>query len=34
MKAALPWDKPEEVTFECEPGTFTDHKLRAIRDSA
>lgn len=32
MKALLPWDKAEEVTFECEPGTLTDHKLRAIRD--
>ncbi|HEY2952629.1 MAG TPA: coproporphyrinogen-III oxidase family protein [Verrucomicrobiae bacterium] len=32
MKAALPWDEVEEVTFECEPGTLTDHKLKAIRD--
>jgi oxygen-independent coproporphyrinogen-3 oxidase len=32
MKAVLPWDEVEEVTFECEPGTLTDHKLRAIRD--
>jgi oxygen-independent coproporphyrinogen III oxidase len=32
MKALLPWDEVEEVTFECEPGTLTDHKLRAIRD--
>jgi oxygen-independent coproporphyrinogen-3 oxidase len=32
MKALLPWDEAEEVTFECEPGTLTDHKLRAIRD--
>ena len=32
MKSLLPWDKAEEVTFECEPGTLTDHKLRAIRD--
>lgn len=31
MKALLPWDEVEEVTFECEPGTLTDHKLRAIR---
>jgi oxygen-independent coproporphyrinogen-3 oxidase len=28
----LPWDEVEEVTFECEPGTLTDHKLRTIRD--
>jgi oxygen-independent coproporphyrinogen-3 oxidase len=32
MKAFLPWDEAEEVTFECEPGTLTDHKLKAIRD--
>ncbi len=32
MKALLPWDAAEEVTFECEPGTLTDHKLKAIRD--
>ncbi|MCW5559703.1 MAG: coproporphyrinogen III oxidase family protein, partial [Verrucomicrobiae bacterium] len=32
MKALLPWDEAEEVTFEAEPGTLTDHKLRAIRE--
>ncbi len=32
MKRLLPWDEVEEVTFECEPGTLTDHKLKAIRD--
>ena len=32
MKALLPWDEAEEVTFECEPGTLTEGKLRAIRD--
>lgn len=32
MKALLPWDEAEEVTFECEPGTLTDHKLRAVRE--
>jgi oxygen-independent coproporphyrinogen-3 oxidase len=32
MKALLPWTEVEEVTFECEPGTLTDHKLKAIRD--
>src|SRR5713226_3947819 len=32
MKALLPWDEAEEVTFEAEPGTLTDLKLRAIRD--
>jgi oxygen-independent coproporphyrinogen III oxidase len=32
MKALLPWDQAEEVTFECEPGTLTDHKLKTIRE--
>jgi oxygen-independent coproporphyrinogen-3 oxidase len=32
MKSLLPWDEVEEVTFEAEPGTLTDHKLKAIRD--
>ncbi|HVK59816.1 MAG TPA: coproporphyrinogen-III oxidase family protein [Candidatus Kapabacteria bacterium] len=32
MKSFLPWDEVEEVTFECEPGTLTDHKLQAIRE--
>jgi len=32
MKQLIPWDGVEEVTFECEPGTLTDHKLKAIRD--
>ena len=32
MKAILSWDEAEEVTFECEPGTLTDHKLKVIRE--
>src|SRR5271166_5871312 len=32
MKAILPWDAAEEVTFECEPGTLSDHKLKTIRE--
>jgi oxygen-independent coproporphyrinogen-3 oxidase len=32
MKQLLPWDEAEEITFECEPGTLTDHKLRIIKD--
>lgn len=32
MKRLLPWDAVEEVTFECEPGTLTDHKLETIRE--
>jgi oxygen-independent coproporphyrinogen-3 oxidase len=32
MKQLLPWDAVEEVAFECEPGTLTDHKLAVIRE--
>src|SRR5205814_3917265 len=32
MKALLPWSEAEEVAFEAEPGTLTDHKLKAIRE--
>jgi oxygen-independent coproporphyrinogen III oxidase len=32
MKQLIPWTGVEEVTFECEPGTLTEHKLAAIRD--
>jgi len=31
LKAIHNWDGAEEVTFECEPGTLTDAKLKAIR---
>jgi oxygen-independent coproporphyrinogen-3 oxidase len=33
MRAAVPWDEAEEVTFECEPGTLTEHKLKVIKDA-
>jgi len=32
MKRLLPWDAAEEITFEAEPGTLTDHKLAKIRE--
>lgn len=32
MKSLFPWDRAEEVTFEAEPGTLTDQKLKAIRN--
>jgi oxygen-independent coproporphyrinogen-3 oxidase len=32
LQAILPWDKAEEVTFECEPGTLQQHKLEALKD--
>ena len=31
MKAILPWDAAEEVTFECEPGTLDEEKLDTLR---
>ncbi|NIR50195.1 coproporphyrinogen III oxidase family protein [candidate division KSB1 bacterium] len=32
VKAVLPWESAEEVTFECEPGTLSQSKLEAIRE--
>jgi oxygen-independent coproporphyrinogen III oxidase len=32
MKALMPWDEAEEITFECEPGTLTESKLWVIKD--
>jgi oxygen-independent coproporphyrinogen-3 oxidase len=32
LKAALPWDRAQEVSFECEPGTLTSKKLQTIRE--
>jgi oxygen-independent coproporphyrinogen-3 oxidase len=32
LNARGDWDGAEEITFECEPGTLTDAKLRAIRE--
>jgi oxygen-independent coproporphyrinogen III oxidase len=29
--AVTKWNHAEEITFECEPGTLTQHKLTAIR---
>jgi oxygen-independent coproporphyrinogen III oxidase len=31
LTAVAPWDRAEEITFECEPGTLTEGKLAAIR---
>ena len=31
MKQILPWDEAEEITFECEPGTLTEHKINVIK---
>jgi oxygen-independent coproporphyrinogen-3 oxidase len=32
MKRILPWDRAEEVTFECEPGTLSEPKIRYLRE--
>ena len=32
LKDAMPWDRADEIAFECEPGTLTQAKLAAIRD--
>ncbi|MCW8132469.1 MAG: coproporphyrinogen III oxidase family protein [Planctomycetota bacterium] len=32
MKRLLPWDEAQEVAFECEPGTLTEPKIKAIRE--
>lgn len=31
LRAVMPWDDVEEVTFECEPGTLNEDKLDALR---
>jgi oxygen-independent coproporphyrinogen-3 oxidase len=31
LTAVAPWNKAEEITFECEPGTLTESKLATIR---
>jgi oxygen-independent coproporphyrinogen-3 oxidase len=31
LTAVTPWNQAEEITFECEPGTLTEHKISAIR---
>jgi oxygen-independent coproporphyrinogen-3 oxidase len=32
LRDLLPWGQAEEITFECEPGTLTQPKLRTIRE--
>lgn len=31
LEKAMPWQGAEEVTFECEPGTLSESKVRAIK---
>jgi len=32
LRSRLSWDEASEITFECEPGTLNETKLRFIRD--
>ncbi len=32
LRRILPWDRAEEITFECEPGTLTEEKMRLLRE--
>ena len=32
LRANISWDKAEEVTFECEPGTLQENKVKTLRE--
>jgi oxygen-independent coproporphyrinogen-3 oxidase len=32
LQANIRWDEAEEVTFECEPGTLAEPKVKALRE--
>lgn len=32
LQKIMPWDRAAEVTFECEPGTLQEHKLRSLKE--
>lgn len=32
LRANINWDQAEEVTFECEPGTLSEPKLRTLKE--
>lgn len=32
LRANINWDKAEEVTFECEPGTLAEPKIKTIKE--
>ncbi len=32
LRANISWDKAEEVTFECEPGTLSESKVKTLRE--
>lgn len=33
LRENISWDRAEEVTFECEPGTLSEPKVHALRES-
>ncbi len=32
LRASISWDKAEEVTFECEPGTLSETKVHTLKE--
>ncbi|QDV24963.1 coproporphyrinogen-III oxidase family protein [Aureliella helgolandensis] len=32
LRANISWDKAEEVTFECEPGTLSETKIKTLKE--
>jgi oxygen-independent coproporphyrinogen III oxidase len=32
LRASISWDQAEEVTFECEPGTLSETKIKTLRE--
>ncbi|MFI4876514.1 MAG: radical SAM protein, partial [Blastopirellula sp. JB062] len=32
LRKSISWDQAEEVTFECEPGTLSETKVKTLRD--
>ena len=32
LQANINWDKAEEVTFECEPGTLQENKIKTLKE--
>ncbi len=32
LRASINWDQAEEVTFECEPGTLQENKIKTLKE--
>ena len=32
LRANISWDQAEEVTFECEPGTLQENKVKTLKE--